>query len=302
MDPGDQLRLRYPPEFTNLWRDALVSTYKWQSTEAFCLVPDILGFGHTPSCLPLISHSHFTIEEAEKIIQQSGVWEKAIIRVIPEAVDTEPAIDDPVLMRMHIGSLGAEEVWDKKLKSVCRNRIRKSQKAGYAIRVAQNRQELEAAYSVFLDIMRRHGTPAWPFSLIENLVNLELANVFVVWRGDIPVAMLALVVFGNIAWIPWCGALLAENEGCPNHLAHWTAIEKAIEMGAEVFDFGRSPYKGGTFEFKRKWGASPIPISTISKAKSSPYNLSFAASIWKILPAPVSDRLGPIVTRRLANY
>ena len=75
---------------------------------------------------------------------------------------------------------------------------------------------------------------------------------------------------------------------------------KNLIKDCEVFDFGRSGYLSGTYEFKRKWGAAPVPIverteTRLRYAKVN-YGLSQAVSKgWRLLPKPLTSRLGPVV-------
>ena len=42
-------------------------------------------------------------------------------------------------------------------------------------------------------------------------------------------------------------------------LLYWNLLERAVERGQAVFDFGRSTIDGNTYRFKKQWGARPDP-------------------------------------------
>ncbi|MEZ6085522.1 MAG: hypothetical protein R3E58_16640 [Phycisphaerae bacterium] len=46
-----------------------------------------------------------------------------------------------------------------------------------------------------------------------------------------------------------------------NHFVYMTAMERAVEMGCTVFDFGRTRRDNeGSFNFKRFFGFEPTPL------------------------------------------
>ena len=87
----------------------------------------------------------------------------------------------------------------------------------------------------------------------------------------------------------------------PNYLLFWELIKYSCENGFLCFDFGRSIANDGTYLFKEGWGAKPMQLyyqyytkkeKIIDTSKSNPKR-QFIAKIWKRLPLPVSNILGP---------
>ena len=57
------------------------------------------------------------------------------------------------------------------------------------------------------------------------------------------------------------------------------------------------------FRFKQKLGAQPVPILWLSDQTGNLYSRYAAAQrLWRRLPAPVVDRVGPFLCRYLADY
>ena len=76
-----------------------------------------------------------------------------------------------------------------------------------------------------------------------------------------------------------------------------------------VFDYGRSKMGTGSYSFKKNWGFEPEPLPyqyRLVKAKDVP-NLSptnpryeMMIEVWKRLPLPIANTLGPLIARYLA--
>jgi len=211
----------------------------------------------------------------------------------------------PVVMRLNIAGRAEDEIFKESFSSGCRNRLRKSIKSGLEFHWIKQGADISPAWSVLVDVHYRLGIPLFPKDFLDSIHAEGMARIGTVVYDGIPIAMLVLVIAGDIAWVPWCGALAKYHHYSPNHLSHWEAIKESLRHGCTVFDFGRSPYLGGTYEFKRKWGAVPVPIVEMTRngirAASVSYNLARNFSIcWKNIPAPISSRLGPLVFRLFA--
>ena len=97
---------------------------------------------------------------------------------------------------------------------------------------------------------------------------------------------------------------------CPNNLLYWHAIQDGCANGFKMFDFGRSSVGSGTYEFKRQWGAQPVPLfwhvlsdddrqgNTID-GTSMKYRLF--REIWRRLPIDVTVTIGPQIRKYLTN-
>ncbi len=93
----------------------------------------------------------------------------------------------------------------------------------------------------------------------------------------------------------------------PNMLLYWAFIETMISRGVRFFNFGRCTPNEGTHRFKRQWGGRDVPLPWAQwtprevTATPSPDRPLFraATAVWRRLPLPVTNRVGPILARRL---
>jgi hypothetical protein len=83
----------------------------------------------------------------------------------------------------------------------------------------------------------------------------------------------------------------------------------ARRRGVTEFDLGRSKRGTGSHAYKRFWGFTPQPmvywyrlIQTEQMPNINPLNPKFAlmTTLWKRLPLPVANSVGPVLSRHLA--
>ena len=76
--------------------------------------------------------------------------------------------------------------------------------------------------------------------------------------------------------------------------------------GYKIFDFGRSSWDANTFKFKKQWVADPIQLTWqyyLRDSKQIPTlnhnnpKYKLAVKIWKKLPLPIANFLGPKVIK-----
>ena len=85
-------------------------------------------------------------------------------------------------------------------------------------------------------------------------------------------------------------------------------MKEACERGYRVFDYGRSKVGTGPYSFKKNWGFEPQPLAyeyrlfkTDTVPQNNPMNPKYRAFIamWRRLPLPVANALGPLIVRNL---
>lgn len=260
------------------------------------MVRPLTGLSSVAVYLPILSATDLTCQQARELLHQAPC-SRAMVKAV---ADKDPKEDispgAPVLMRLPLES--GDTAF--KRSSSCKRSIKKAIKAGLEVRSGTQTHLLKDGYLVYKELMHRHGTPCLPFRLFDILAASGLGRMYVAYQQDSPVAMLWLMTDGDLAWVPWCGALAHAMPLCPNHLTHLRAQEDARADGATLFDFGRSPMAGGTFEFKRRWGAVAVPLRLFTTHEVDLYGkYELASRLWRALPAQIANRLGPIVCRAL---
>ena len=169
---------------------------------------------------------------------------------------------------------------------------------------------LEDFYSVFSRNMRDLGTPVYTKEFFKNILECKgiQAHITIVRLDNKPVACGFVIGFQKSAEIPWASSLREYNNVSINMYLYWEVISKVIEMGYEVFDFGRCSRGSGTYKFKKQWGAKEIQLywGYVNQGQDkiddiSPENKKYkiAISLWKNLPLPVTNYIGPKIARFL---
>jgi FemAB-related protein (PEP-CTERM system-associated) len=221
----------------------------------------------------------------------------------------EPVSDDRVTMLLPLSTTDA--VW-KALPPERRNRVRKGEKSG--LTVAWGGTELlDGFYEVFAANMRDLGSPvhhrAFFRAMLEGLG--EVARVLQVRdRGGRAVGAAVCLFFRDTIAVPWVSSRREAFALCPNFVLYWEVIRFGCAAGYRTLDLGRSFKNAGTFEFKRQWGAHPHPLPWIfrdvvpgapASVDRDSSRLRRAADVWKHLPVPLANRLGPWLRRQLPN-
>ena len=286
-------------EFVQQWRKLLENLYGYPIENGALLVRGVFG-GRTSVYLPLLNYSDLSVADALKKAKECGD-RNFQIRVLDEQCDTfEP--DDTVTMRMDIAGKTADMLFKKTMSSKCRNHIRKSEKSGLTLQEGATGSVVDDFYEIFSTTMYRHGTPVFTKKLFTLLPQFVSAKFLVAYLDDKPIAGLCLVFDGKLAWVPWAGSLTEHRVLCPNQFLYWNAIQRAVDAGLQVFDFGRSGFKAPTYIFKAEWGALPVKVRILSSQDQDVYQkYSAAAAIWKKLPRSIVDFVGPILCRYLPD-
>jgi FemAB-related protein (PEP-CTERM system-associated) len=212
-----------------------------------------------------------------------------------------------VAMRLELAPT-ADEQW-RRLDKKVRNQVRKAEKSGLRS-TAGGRELLGQFYAVFARNMRDLGTPVYPARFFDAVVDAfpDRTRVFIVRRGETPVAAALVYWRGRAIEVPWASAVRDFNPLCPNMMLYWEMLRFAIERGFPAFDFGRSTPGEGTFAFKQQWGAEPHPlvweygfVGDATMPDLSPTNPRFSLAInaWQRLPVPVATALGPHIVRNI---
>jgi FemAB-related protein (PEP-CTERM system-associated) len=199
----------------------------------------------------------------------------------------------------------AEELWTA-LPAKVRNQVRKGQKCG--LEVAWGGGELlPEFYEVFSRNMRDLGTPVYGRGLFRSVLRhfpQEAEFCVVRYRGQ-PVAAALLLHGLGVSEVPSASSLREYSFTCANMLMYWHLLERAVQRGQAVFDFGRSSVGGNTFRFKSQWGAEPSPavwqyyVRQGSIAAVRPDNPRYGRMIrlWQRLPVALTRLIGPPIVR-----
>jgi FemAB-related protein (PEP-CTERM system-associated) len=202
----------------------------------------------------------------------------------------------------------ADKIW-KSFDPKVRNQIRKAEKSG--IIVTDGRFELlDDFYSVYTIRMHQLGTPAYPRSIMKNILDAFADNsrIFAAKLGQSTIGAGFVTCYNGLVEIHWAATRVEYNNLCPNMLLYWSVIRHYCLAGARCFDFGRCTVDGPTSNFKKQWGAEPVPLHYQYWVRPgckfsilSPDNPKYKrkVEIWKRLPLWMTRLIGPHISRNL---
>jgi serine/alanine adding enzyme len=195
----------------------------------------------------------------------------------------------------------------KKFDSKLRNQIRKSQKSGLITEFA-GIEKLQDFYKIFAWRMHALGTPVWGVKFFKAILNTypSTARVALIKKDDKYIAAGLILAFKDRLYVPSAAAYSNYLQYCPNQALYWQIIRKGCEQGYKYFDFGRSSWGSPTFNFKKQWVSTPLQLTWqyyLNTAKHPPdfengkKKYAPLIAIWRRLPLPVANMLGPRVIR-----
>lgn len=246
------------------------------------------------------------LKKAEDLRKETGAAHVEL-RHYRSKVDVLPAKQHKVTMVLKLEST-AEAQW-KAFNAKLRNQIRKAEKCGLTTAVG-GLELLDGFYDVFARNMRDLGTPVYGKEFFRHILSElpDTTRIIAVKHDSGAIAAGILTWFAGTVEIPWASSIADYKSMCPNNMLYWEALQFAIGMGAERFDFGRSTPDEGTFNFKKQWGAEPEPLSWqyLMEAGASlpdlnPKNPKFdmAIRVWQKLPVVLTRVLGPRIVRSI---
>ena len=151
------------------------------------------------------------------------------------------------------------------LSSHHRRAVRTAERAGVRIEIGASPVLVDVFSRLHATTRRRLGVPVQPRRFLKALgASLErdsLGYVAVAWHDERPVAASVFLTANGVVMYKY-GASDADSwKHRPNNLLVWSAIQRSVEQGAAIFDFGRSDVgQEGLCSFKRNFGAVETPL------------------------------------------
>lgn len=166
-------------------------------------------------------------------------------------------------------------------------------------------------FALYADNVLRHGTPALPRRFFERLLGTFGRDCEVLTVTDGGGRALSSVLgfrFRGEVLPYYAGDHAAARELAANDFKYWELMRRACERGDTLFDYGRSKLGTGPYAFKKNWGFEPQPLAyeyrlykRDSVPQNNPLNPKYRAfiALWRRLPLPVANALGPYIVRNL---
>lgn len=191
-----------------------------------------------------------------------------------------------------------------------RAEIRKGLKLELTTETGRSEADRAAHYAVYAHSVRNLGTPVFPRSLFGAVLDAfgDDADILTVQHEGVPVASVLSLYHGGAVMPYWGGGTFAARKLRANEVMYFQLMLHARRRGCTRFDFGRSKTGSGPYNYKKNWGFDPQPLAyacwaapgTI-KRNIDPASDTYSASInlWKRLPLPIANRLGPLIAKGL---
>jgi FemAB-related protein (PEP-CTERM system-associated) len=166
-------------------------------------------------------------------------------------------------------------------------------------------------FALYADNQHRHGTPPLPqrwFEALRRVFGTDSEVLTVIDPRGKPVSSVFSFYFRDEVLPYYAGDDEAARELAGNDFKYWELMRRACERGCRVFDYGRSKLGTGSFDFKKNWGFEPRPLAYEYALRqggripeNNPLNPKYRAfiALWRRLPVPVANRLGPLIVRSL---
>lgn len=189
-----------------------------------------------------------------------------------------------------------------------RAELRKGLANGLEIRTAQDEAARAAHYAIYAQSVRNLGTPVFPRSLFDAVMDRLDADILTVSHQGAPVASVLSLYHGGSVMPYWGGGTKAARYLRANDVMYFALMNHARTRGCTHFDFGRSKTGSGPWSFKKNWGFEPRPLSYASwtapgqqARDADPASAKHAGRIaaWQKLPLTVANRIGPVIARGL---
>jgi serine/alanine adding enzyme len=187
-----------------------------------------------------------------------------------------------------------------------RSQVRRPAKDGIAFKFGPD--QVTPFFEVFSRHMHELGTPTQGRRLFEVIAEEfgDSAWFGCAYLGDRAIAAGAGFEWGGEVEMTWASSLAEFNRTSANMGLYGAFMERAIQRGLSVFNFGRCTPGTGTHRFKLQWGGSEEPLwwyqggaHAGAGATPSPDHgaWSWGPRIWRKLPVPLATALGPRVVR-----
>lgn len=286
------------PVFVERWGEAYQKFYGYRREGKFLAVPS-LGGGKTWCYLPGLTYSDVNRENAGGLLAHVSGKHFNIRTLDPDKTSFETS--EPVTMRFWIGDQSHQEIFSR-FHSTKRRNLRRSDENGVVCKIGNNTTLMDDFYHLYTMTMHRLGTPPLAKKLFETLSEYVEVEIAIAYVNEEAAAALVIVYDEKIAWNPYAASDRKFAEMFANEAVYRDAIYRAADKGKEIFDCGRSPYGGGTYQFKKKMGAEAVGLAILRHKEENIYaKYSLASKLWQRLPLWIANFIGPKLRRYLAD-
>lgn len=185
--------------------------------------------------------------------------------------------------------------------------VRKGIEAGLESGIDDGVDRLYRAYS---ESVRNLGTPVFGrkyLRVLKDTFGDDCEVLTVTHQGQLVSGVMSFYFRDEV--LPYYGGGTGDARDLKaNDFMYWEVMRRACDRGVRLFDYGRSKQDTGSFRFKKHWGFEPEPlhyeyclVKSAAMPDLSPMNPRYQRMIalWKRLPLPATQLLGPWLARNL---
>jgi FemAB-related protein (PEP-CTERM system-associated) len=183
--------------------------------------------------------------------------------------------------------------------------VRKGIANGLRSRIDQN---ADGFHRLYAESVRNLGTPVFSRQYFRVLIECfrDRCDILTVEDDGKAIAAVLSFYFRDEVLPYYAGGGKHARQRAAHDFMYWELMRHAVARGLRMFDFGRSKFGTGSFDFKKNWGFTPEPLHyqyQVRPGRTIPdnnplnpkYRLLIAA--WKRLPLAVANLLGPPIVR-----
>ena len=191
-----------------------------------------------------------------------------------------------------------------------RAEVRKGLAQALEVTIGTAPRDRAAHYAVYATSVHNLGTPVFPRSLFDAVLDGfgADADILTVWHDGVPVASVLSLYHAGSVMPYWGGGTRGARGLRANDRMYFELMCHARRRGCTSFDFGRSKTGSGPYAFKCNWGFAPVPLAYaiwtapgVPPRDADPTSAgnSRAVEMWKRLPLRLANAIGPFIARGL---
>lgn len=307
------------------WLEIISSSYSlepfyylvYNSNELIGLAPFFKIKKNIILSLPFISFAGFCLKKEQFEKNQQSIIENILFQNIdgineinirqmkeefPEIPDSTPKKYVTMIKKLEEDVDSTFKSFDKKQ----RNMIRKAEQEPFEL----HDTELDTFYRIYLRATNELGTPGHKKLFFNNIIQAfgESVRLKLLKREKMEVGVLFEIDYFRTRYDLWAFSLKEFFQFKPNVYLYWETLKDAISKKMDFYDFGRSTFGGGTYNFKKNWGAIPFELcykkfklnaANIAMEEINPRDGGKLPLIWARTPHFISNFIGPLLRKRI---
>jgi serine/alanine adding enzyme len=174
-----------------------------------------------------------------------------------------------------------------------------------------NSAYLQDFYSLYARVNKEFGTPVHSFDFFDQILQQFYGKsiIQVAKYGDKIIGAKFLLFHKTTIVSGWAVTQKEYRKLSPNGVLTWDILQYGCKNNYKIFDFGRSEWNTGSFNFKQKWGEpqiQPIFMQYFMNRGGAAPNISrlsvkgkLFSRIWRSVPLTLSIKIGPYIRRHI---